>query len=165
MYNYRLYVCFSTGVIWSSKGPSYTVCVWFIFFFVATSPQPLSPTPCFPPNSSEVEVVCLVFLYLVVHNLTQLCVHAVVFSPLWPLLYFHAQGDICPGASTTAKVPACLNATASSKSRPTKIAIQHIKVVVPSVDYDEPHKGKGCYDRMRQRLQLRFSSLSPWLFL
>ena len=33
------------------------------------SPQPLSPTPCFPPNSSEVEVVCLVFLYLVVHNL------------------------------------------------------------------------------------------------
>ena len=46
------------------------------------SPQPLSPTPCFPPNSSEVEVVCLVFLYLVVHNLTQLCVHAVVFSPL-----------------------------------------------------------------------------------
>ena len=36
----------------------------------------------FAPGSSEVTVGFLVFLYLVVHNLPQLCMHTVMFSPL-----------------------------------------------------------------------------------
>ena len=38
--------------------------------------------PAFAPGSSEMAVGFLVFLYLV-HNLPQLCMHAVIFSPLW----------------------------------------------------------------------------------
>ena len=45
-------------------------------------PPAFVPSTLLSPNSPEVEVVCLVFLYLIVHNLTQLCMHAVVFSPL-----------------------------------------------------------------------------------
>ena len=37
--------------------------------------------PAFALGSSEVAVGFLVFLYLV-HNLPQLCMHAVIFSPL-----------------------------------------------------------------------------------
>ena len=45
-----------------------------------------SQHPVFAPSSSEVAVgfflfVCLVFLYLVVQDLPQLCVHTVIFSP------------------------------------------------------------------------------------
>ena len=39
--------------------------------------------PAFAPSSSEVAVGFLVFLYLVVHNLPQLDMHTVIFSPLW----------------------------------------------------------------------------------
>ena len=38
--------------------------------------------PAFSPDTSEVAVECLVFLYLVVHNLPQLRMFAVKFSPL-----------------------------------------------------------------------------------
>ena len=38
--------------------------------------------PAFAPGSSEVAVGFLVFLYLVVHNLPQLPIYAVIFSPL-----------------------------------------------------------------------------------
>lgn len=36
----------------------------------------------FVPSSSEMAVGFLVFLYLLVHNLPQLCMHAVIFSVL-----------------------------------------------------------------------------------
>ena len=39
--------------------------------------------PAFAPGSSEVAVGFLVFLYLLVHNLPPLCMHAAIFSPLW----------------------------------------------------------------------------------
>lgn len=45
--------------------------------------------PAFPPDPSELAVVVLVFLCLVVHNLPQLCMYTVTFSPLtflWILL-------------------------------------------------------------------------------
>lgn len=38
--------------------------------------------PAFVLSSSEVAAGFSVFLYLVAHNLDQLCVHAVIFSPL-----------------------------------------------------------------------------------
>ena len=38
--------------------------------------------PAFASGSSEVAAGFLVFLYLVVHNLPQLYMHAVIFSPL-----------------------------------------------------------------------------------
>ena len=40
------------------------------------------PHPAFAPDTSEVAVGLLVFLYLVVHNLPQLGLEAVIFSPL-----------------------------------------------------------------------------------
>ena len=50
--------------------------------------------PAFAPGSSEVAVGFFwPFLYLVVQNLPQLCMHAVIFSPF------------CPGAGTAAKGP------------------------------------------------------------
>ena len=39
--------------------------------------------PVFAPGSSKVAVGFLVFLYLVVHNLPQLRVYAVIFSPFY----------------------------------------------------------------------------------
>ena len=36
--------------------------------------------PAFVPDSSEVTVWVLVSLYLIVHNLPQLCMQAVIFS-------------------------------------------------------------------------------------
>ena len=67
--------------------------------------------PVFAPGSAAMAVVILVFLYLVVHNLSQM--HALIFQSLIDSLYFVTGGDICPGASTIAKcsesqVPACL---------------------------------------------------------
>ena len=41
-----------------------------------------SQYPAFAPSSSEVAVGVLVFLYLVVHDLPQLCLHTVIFSSL-----------------------------------------------------------------------------------
>ena len=38
--------------------------------------------PAFDPNTLEVAVGFLVFLYFVVHKLPQLHTHAVIFSPL-----------------------------------------------------------------------------------
>ena len=38
--------------------------------------------PAFAPASSEVAVGFLVFLYLVVHNLSHLHIYTVIFSPL-----------------------------------------------------------------------------------
>ena len=51
--------------------------------------------------SSEVAVGFLGFLYHLAHNLSQLCMYAVIFSPSG-FLYFVAPGDVCPGASTAA---------------------------------------------------------------
>lgn len=58
--------------------------------------------PCFGPNSSEVAVRFLVFLHLVVHNLPQLHIRIVIFSPL-QFLCIVTWGD--SGASTAAKGP------------------------------------------------------------
>ena len=44
--------------------------------------------PAFAPSSSEVAVGFLIFLYLVVHNLPQLCMHAAIFSPFQFLCIF-----------------------------------------------------------------------------
>ena len=38
--------------------------------------------PTFAPGSSEMAVGILAILYLFIHNLPQLCRHAVIFSPL-----------------------------------------------------------------------------------
>ena len=45
----------------------------------------LLPIPCFSPKSSEVAVGFLVFLHFLVHNLPRLCMHVVIFSPLYLL--------------------------------------------------------------------------------
>ena len=54
------------------------------------SAHPLSGTVCrdhvqlpyFAPGTSEMAVGILAFLYLFIHNLPQLCMHAFIFSPL-----------------------------------------------------------------------------------
>ena len=56
----------------------------------------------------------LTFLHLVVHNCPQLCMCTVISESFGVSLYFSAQWDICPGASTVTKsprsqVPACFN--------------------------------------------------------
>ena len=56
--------------------------------------------------------VFLVFLYLIVHKLPQLHIHAVIFKPLW-ILCILLPGNICSGANIAAKglrsqVSACL---------------------------------------------------------
>ena len=64
--------------------------------------------PCFGP--SELAVGVSVFLYLVIHSLSQLHTHADVFSPVQFSLYFVSGGDVCLGASPQkrSQVPACL---------------------------------------------------------
>ena len=47
--------------------------------------------PAFPPSSSKVVAVFLVFLYLV-HNLPQLCMHIVILSPLHLLDHGESKG-------------------------------------------------------------------------
>lgn len=49
--------------------------------------------------------VFLIFLYLVIHNFPQLHICTVILGFLIVPLYFVAQGEFCPGASTAAKDP------------------------------------------------------------
>ena len=59
--------------------------------------------PVFAPGSAAMAVVILVFLYLVVHNLSQM--HALIFQSLIDSLYSVALGAVSPGASTEKGVP------------------------------------------------------------
>lgn len=64
--------------------------------------------PVFTLSSSEVVAGFLgfffFFLYLLVDDLPQLCMHTIIFSPYYNEFpcYSTVQRDICPGASTTA---------------------------------------------------------------
>ena len=67
--------------------------------------------PAFAPSSSEVAVRFLVFLYLVVHNLSQLLMHVVIISPLFLLfccLRRHLSRIKHASKGSQVSVPACL---------------------------------------------------------
>ena len=61
--------------------------------------------PVFAPGSSEVAVGFLVFLYLVVHNLPQVHMHTVVFSPLWFLCVLLLQERCVRAPALQQRVP------------------------------------------------------------
>ena len=89
-------------------GPGFQLETWLMW-----SAHPLGAAVCrvpgwypaFAPGSSRGAAGFWVFLYLFVHNLPQLSMQIAIFSPVNFSLYFVAQEDICPGASTQQRVP------------------------------------------------------------
>ena len=91
--------------------------------------------PAFSPNTlflllalQKWQLDFLVFLYLFVHNLPHLRMHSYFQSHIISL-YFVAGGDICPGASISAKgarsqVPACLTVSSQGYNTAVHAALQ-----------------------------------------
>lgn len=80
--------------------------------------------PAFAPHSSEVAFGILVFLYLV-HNLPQLHMHMVIFSPLQLLCILFLQ-------ETFAQVQTLQQRTLGPRSQPVAVLVSYILKVVYS---------------------------------